>query len=538
MVQDARPDRAEAAARGRSSSSAARASAALGVGDRARRGRRQLRASAARYISIDAGIRANSSRSTTTSSSSGSASCRSMSCSRSSTPSNSLLDIRPPTRPMARTGRLRSTVVREGVDPGPEHRLAAYPGQRRDRQLDQVRRALDVAGGERVPDRGFGLPGLVVPVAGAPVQPGDPVGVLAEQVRPEDVGEQVVVAVPAALVVERHHEQVPALQRLQHLAAPGRLGDGVAERAGEPVQDGRAEQEVADVLGLAVEDLLDEVVHDVPVVAGEPRDEAGRVVAVAQRDRGELQGGDPALGPGLQGLDVVRVQLQPGGVGEVGGRLLVGEPEVGRADLGELPARPQPGQRQRRVGAGADDQVHLRREVLEEERHARLDLRALGEVVVVEDEVHVVGEDAELVEDRRQDALDRLTGLQQGQALGAGARCGALESGQHVGPEGGRTRVRLVQGHPRDAPGPGLTVGSVGQPGGEQRRLPEARRGRDQGQPGPPGPQDLVEAGSRHQTLPRPRVEELGLDQGERHRPIGSPQRSPRVVTTTHHIRS
>ena len=68
-----------------------------------------LRASAARYISIDAGTRASSSRSSTTSSSSGSASCRSMSCNRSSTPSNSLLDIRPPTRPRARTGRFRST---------------------------------------------------------------------------------------------------------------------------------------------------------------------------------------------------------------------------------------------------------------------------------------------------------------------------------------------------------------------------------------------------------------------------------------------
>ena len=86
----------------------------------------------------------------------------------------------------------------------------------------------------------------------------------------------------------------------------------------------------------------------------------------------------------------------------------MGEPEVTCAHLGELPTRPQPRQRQRRVGAGADDQVHLRREVLEEERHARLDLRTLGEVVVVEHEIHVLGQDAELVENRRQDRLDRL----------------------------------------------------------------------------------------------------------------------------------
>ena len=40
------------------------------------------------------------------------------------------------------------------------------------------------------------------------MQPGDPVGLLLEQVRAQDVGEQVVVAVPAALVVERDEEQV------------------------------------------------------------------------------------------------------------------------------------------------------------------------------------------------------------------------------------------------------------------------------------------------------------------------------------------
>ena len=52
------------------------------------------------------------------------------------------------------------------------------------------------------------------------------------------------------------------------------------------------------LVGLPVEDLLDEVVDDVPVVAGEPGDERATGRRGPQRQRGQLQRGDPALGPG------------------------------------------------------------------------------------------------------------------------------------------------------------------------------------------------------------------------------------------------
>jgi len=344
-----------------------------------------------------------------------------------------------------------------------------------------------------------------------------PVGWLGLQVCAQDVGEQVVVAVPAPLVVEGHHEQVLPFQRLDHRPAARCPGDGVAQGRSEPVQDGGGEQEVADLVGLVVEDLLDEVVHDVAVVAGEPRDERRRVLAAPQRDGRQLQRGDPALGAGSQGGDVGRVQVEPGRVTEVMGRLLVGEPQVGRADLRQLAARPQPGQRQRRVGAGADDQAHLGRQSLEQERHARLDLRALGEVVVVEQQVHVVGQHAELVEDVGQDGLDRLVGAEEGEAGCTGTGCGALQSGEHVGPERRRLAVGLVERHPGEPPVRAVRRALPGQPGGEQRRLAEARRSRDEGQPGPPGAEDLVQAWPGHESVASVRTEELGLDQDVRH---------------------
>ena len=54
------------------------------------------------------------------------------------------------------------------------------------------------------------------------VQLGDVVGMLVEQPGPEQVGEQVVVAVPAPPVVERDEEQVGALERLEHRGPAGR----------------------------------------------------------------------------------------------------------------------------------------------------------------------------------------------------------------------------------------------------------------------------------------------------------------------------
>ena len=69
---------------------------------------------------------------------------------------------------------------------------------------------------------GTGSPGRGVPPAGPPVQLGDLAGPLLEQVGAQDVGEQVVVAVPLAAVVEGDDEQVRAVERLEHGLAVAR----------------------------------------------------------------------------------------------------------------------------------------------------------------------------------------------------------------------------------------------------------------------------------------------------------------------------
>ena len=173
---------------------------------------------------------------------------------------------------------------------------------------------VEVLGRERVPDRVRDEVVGGVPVAGPPVQVRHLVGVLGEQACVQHVGEQVVVAVPGALRVERDDEEVAALEVLQHPGAVGAAGDRVAQGAGEPVEDGGAEQEVADLGGLAGQHLVGEVVDDEPVAAGERLDEAGDLVALrdaAQGERGELEAGDPALGALLERVHVGGGEVQP-----------------------------------------------------------------------------------------------------------------------------------------------------------------------------------------------------------------------------------
>ena len=130
------------------------------------------------------------------------------------------------------------------------------------------------------------------------------------------------------------------------------------------------------MFGLTLQDLFDQVVDDVAIVPGKAGDEAGDVVASLDRERRQLQGSDPALGPTLQRRDIPRRQVQIHHLVQVRGGLVGREAQIGRADLDELATPAQATQRQCRVGAGGDHQVHLWRQVLQQECHPVLDVAA------------------------------------------------------------------------------------------------------------------------------------------------------------------
>src|SRR5437588_11728163 len=88
-----------------------------------------------------------------------------------------------------------------------------------------------------------------------------------------------VISIPASAIVERDHEQVRSLQRLQHAVLRSRIltGDGIAQHAAQTLQYGGLQQELADLVGLAFQDLFHQEVDDVAIVAAETGDETGGV---------------------------------------------------------------------------------------------------------------------------------------------------------------------------------------------------------------------------------------------------------------------
>jgi hypothetical protein len=78
---------------------------------------------------------------------------------------------------------------------------------------------------------------LLIPRARPPVQIRNVGGMFVQQVRLQNVRKEMVVAVPLTAVVERHQEQVLSIKSLEHGFAAVPAGNGIAERATEPVEN-------------------------------------------------------------------------------------------------------------------------------------------------------------------------------------------------------------------------------------------------------------------------------------------------------------
>src|SRR6266508_823549 len=120
---------------------------------------------------------------------------------------------------------------------------------------------------------------LLVPRARAPMQRSELIGLLCYQMSRENLGKQVVIAIPLAPVIQRNDKEVAAMERLQPRTAVVLAGDGIAQRATQPFENGGLEQEAANQFGLTLQHLFDQIVHNVAVVAGKRPDELGTVIA-------------------------------------------------------------------------------------------------------------------------------------------------------------------------------------------------------------------------------------------------------------------
>ena len=104
-----------------------------------------------------------------------------------------------------------------------------------------------------------------------------------QQGRPQHLGEEVVEPVLLAPVIQGDEEQVGSLEQGEHFRSVAAVGDGVARRPGQPVEQSCPEQEVAHRSGSMLQRLLDQVVDEIAVLHGELGDEAARILAPLDR---------------------------------------------------------------------------------------------------------------------------------------------------------------------------------------------------------------------------------------------------------------
>ncbi len=210
-----------------------------------------------------------------------------------------------------------------------------------------------------------------------------------------------------------------------------------------------------------------------------------------------------------------RLRAEAHHVGEEGAGLVGSEPQVGGTQLDELAARPQPGQRQRRVRPCRDRQAGLRRQVVQEERHHLVHLGRLDDVVVVERQHGPAGLEVELVDHTGQHRLGCVPAQPPAQPpRRTHPRSGARPRGAR-GSVAGRCRpcrataTRRGPGRPRRVRGPGPARSSC-------RSLPAPR-------PAPGG------AGPPRRAAPSSRAVSRGLSTRSR-RSVGTCTLVPRTA--------
>ena len=147
-------------------------------------------------------------------------------------------------------------------------------------------------------------------------------------------GEQVVIAVPLSLGVQRNDEGVLPLQRSEQPLGIWVAGNRRAQRPRESLEDRGLDHELAQFWRLAVEHLESEVVDDLLVVAGEGVDELTMILAAPQRQPGELKSGRPPLRALVQPRDFVGLEVKPHDIVQERTRFCHVESQVGATDLG------------------------------------------------------------------------------------------------------------------------------------------------------------------------------------------------------------
>ena len=204
-------------------------------------------------------------------------------------------------------------------------------------------------------------------------------------------------------------------------------------------------------------------------------DEPGRVVDSPERQSSEDEPSRPPLGSVAQREQ--RLSIQRGGREQVS-RLVGLEPEIGRADLGELPSDAQSAESERRVGSRCDHDLDVSRAEVDESFDAVVDHRVVDDVIVVDHDHQPVRTICQRIDQRRDDRVGRPSGRDDGRLDDVPhARSSTIDRPDEIRPEPDGISIACFHLDPDEV------IVATGQCSCEERRLARTGRGTDEHEP-------------------------------------------------------
>src|SRR5215218_340055 len=379
---------------------------------------------------------------------------------------------------------------------------------------DQQPATLVVSGRDGLPDRPLKVACTLQPPARPFAQGGHQVGLAAPELVEQQLGEEMVVAVPLSLLVQRNHEQVGAGELAQESARTLPTRDRIAQRASHRPQYRGLEQKLPNLLSESSQNFLSQETDDVAVAAAKRLDEGTLVLLVLQGEGGEVDPRGPPFGTLEQHREVIGADAKPHLLVQQAIGFLLGEGELLGAELVHLSPGTQQPQRQRRVGAARNDKVDVLGKMLHEEGHRLVGVLFGNELVVIEHQYDPMGQLGDLVYEHGErypgEPLPR--GAHSHENIGPEVLLfwhGPAQRLHYVPPQPDRIVVLLVEGDP----GEGHLGFFCSTPLGQERRLAVAGRGAYDAYRAVQGVMEELEQAATNQLLgTRQRRPQLGLE--------------------------
>ena len=239
------------------------------------------------------------------------------------------------------------------------------------------------------------------------VQPRQPFGVLPRQQAAQQIGKQRVIAKPDPVGVQRDQEQVGRLDLPDAFGGIARPRNRIRQGCGKPLEDRRAQKEIQKFGRLPTEHLLHKEIRDIACRARKAVQKPRLVVSIAQRQRCQMQPGDPAFGAMVQRQDLGLRQGQRLATVHVAFGLLQREPQLRLVQPYQLVPGAQAGQLKSDLTARAKHKVEPCGRIGQKPLDEPGDL-GRGQMVKVVDHQKQVGVRAvQRVDQRQQDGVDR-----------------------------------------------------------------------------------------------------------------------------------